>query len=77
MIRNFNQGVGTFDFNNILVDNCRIENNRQAGITITGQHKLVVAKSVLQGNGRRIRRWGYEHAKSRSTQEQVSATLPD
>ena len=54
VIRNFNQGVGSFGFNNILVDNCRIENNRQAGITINGQHKLVVAKSVLQGNGRRI-----------------------
>ncbi len=53
-IRNFTQGVGTFGFNNILIENCHIENNIRAGINVTGSHKIVIAKSVLQGNGRRI-----------------------
>jgi hypothetical protein len=53
-IRNFSQGVGTAGRNNILIDNCRFENNIKSGITVTGFHKLVISRSQFQGNGRRI-----------------------
>jgi hypothetical protein len=54
VIRNFTQGIGTFGDNTILIENCRIENNIKAGINVTGSHKMVIARSVISGNGRRI-----------------------
>jgi len=54
VIRNFTQGIGTFGDNSILVENCRIENNTKAGINVTGSHKMVIARSVISGNGRRL-----------------------
>jgi parallel beta-helix repeat protein len=54
VIRNFLQGVVTAGSTRVNIDNCRIENNRDAGVLLTDFGRVVISNSQIQSNGFRI-----------------------
>lgn len=54
VIRNFRVGVYTAGSTRVNIDNCRIENNRDAGIQLTNMNQVVIPNSQIQANGFRI-----------------------
>ncbi|MDT4968954.1 MAG: Right handed beta helix region [Acidobacteriota bacterium] len=53
-IRNWSQGVGIGGFGSVVVDNCRFENNRTAGLRSTSSVNLVITNSQFSNNGHRV-----------------------
>lgn len=52
--RNWQEAVGIVGFSNVLIDNCRFENNLGAGVSINGPANVIVLRSQFQANGRRV-----------------------
>lgn len=52
--RNWNQAIGIAGVSNVLIDNCRFDNNLGAGINVNASANIVITRSQFQGNGRRI-----------------------
>lgn len=52
--RNWQEAVGIAGFSNVLIDNCRFENNIGAGIDVNGPARVVITGSKFQANGRRV-----------------------
>ncbi|HEX8162412.1 MAG TPA: right-handed parallel beta-helix repeat-containing protein [Pyrinomonadaceae bacterium] len=52
--RNWQEAIGIPGYGNVLIDNCRFENNLGAGVNINGFANVVVARSQFQANGRRV-----------------------
>jgi hypothetical protein len=52
--RNWFEAIGIAGSSNVLIDNCRFENNLGAGVHINGPVNVVITKSQFEGNGRRI-----------------------
>ena len=53
-IRNWAQGVGVGGYSAVVIDNCRFEHNRDAGLGYRSLGNLIVTNSQFNNNGRRI-----------------------
>jgi parallel beta-helix repeat protein len=54
IIRNFNVGVSISGIANVTLDNCRIENNLNVGVSLSENSRTVISKSEVTATGRRI-----------------------
>jgi parallel beta-helix repeat protein len=54
VIRNWLRGIFSSGSTKINIDNCRIENNRDYGISLTDFGQVVISRSQIQGNGFRV-----------------------
>ena len=53
VIRNFANGIQTFNNSRVHIDNCRLENNLNYGIQMTGTSRVVISNTKIDGTGRR------------------------
>jgi Right handed beta helix region len=53
-IRNFEEGVTVVLGSRVLIDNCRIENNRDYGVQVRDLAQVVIKNSTINNTGRRI-----------------------
>ena len=54
VIRNWLRGIFSSGSTKINIDGCRIENNRDYGISLTDNGQAVISRSQIQGNGFRV-----------------------
>lgn len=52
--RNWQEAVGIAGYGNVLIDNCRFENNLGTGVNISSSANIVITRSQFNANGRRI-----------------------
>ncbi|HEV2862611.1 MAG TPA: right-handed parallel beta-helix repeat-containing protein [Pyrinomonadaceae bacterium] len=53
-IRNFAIGIRQQGSGRLLLENCRIDNNRDFGLQVLNESKVVVERSVINATGRRV-----------------------
>jgi hypothetical protein len=53
-IRNFEEGVTVVLGSRVMIDNCRIENNRDYGVQVRDLAQVVIKNSTINNTGRRI-----------------------